>query len=69
MNRWAIIIRGFADFCSKASMSAGVATELLVVRGALHGFDLLVPDAEASKQFSASWKSALRKAFATGKAV
>jgi len=24
--------------------------------------------AEASKQFSASWKSALRKAFATGKA-
>ena len=48
---------------------AGVATELLVVRGAFHGFDLLVPDAEVSKQFSASWKSALRKAFATGKAV
>ncbi|MGA7219928.1 MAG: alpha/beta hydrolase [Candidatus Sulfotelmatobacter sp.] len=44
---------------------AGVATELLVVRGAFHGFDLLVPDAEVSKQFSASWKSALRKAFAT----
>jgi acetyl esterase/lipase len=48
---------------------AGVATELLVVRGAFHGFDLLVPDAEACKQFSASWKSALRKAFATGRAV
>lgn len=48
---------------------AGVATELLVVRGAFHGFDLLVPDAEASRQFSASWKSALRKAFAAGKAV
>jgi acetyl esterase/lipase len=48
---------------------AGVATELLVMRGAFHGFDRLVPDAEASKQFSASWKSALRKAFATGKAV
>jgi len=48
---------------------AGVATELLVVRGAFHGFDLLVPDAGSSKQFSASWKSALRKAFATGKAV
>src|SRR5580704_3825642 len=44
---------------------AGVATELLVVRGAFHGFDILVPDAEVSKQFSASWKSALRKAFAT----
>ncbi len=48
---------------------AGVATELLVVRGAFHGFDLLVPDAEVSKQFRVSWKSALRKAFATGKAV
>jgi acetyl esterase/lipase len=48
---------------------AGVATELLVVPGAFHGFDLLVPDAEASKRFSASWKSALREAFATGKAV
>jgi acetyl esterase/lipase len=47
---------------------AGVATELRVVRGAFHGFDLLVPDAEVSKQFSASWKSALRKAFALAKA-
>jgi acetyl esterase/lipase len=46
---------------------AGVATELLVAPGAFHGFDLLVPDAESSQQFSASWKSALRKAFATGK--
>jgi acetyl esterase/lipase len=48
---------------------AGIATELLVAPGAFHGFDLLVPDAQASKQFSASWKSALRKAFATGKIV
>ncbi len=47
---------------------AGVATEAFVVRGAFHGFDLLAPDAEVSKQFSASWTSALRKAFATGKA-
>jgi acetyl esterase/lipase len=44
---------------------AGVATELLVMRGAFHGFDIFVPDAEVSRQFSASWKSALRKAFAT----
>jgi acetyl esterase/lipase len=50
-------------------VQAGIATELLVVPGAFHGFDLLVPDAEASKQFSASWKTALRKAFATGKPV
>ncbi len=48
---------------------AGVATELLVVLGAFHGFDRLVPDAEVSRQFSASWKSALRKAFAIGKAA
>jgi acetyl esterase/lipase len=48
---------------------AGVGTELLVVRGAFHGFELFVPDAEVSKQFTASWKSALRKAFATGKTV
>jgi acetyl esterase/lipase len=48
---------------------AGVATELLVMPGAFHGFDLLVPDAQASRQFGASWKSALRKAFATRKAV
>jgi acetyl esterase/lipase len=46
---------------------AGVATELVVMPGAFHGFDLLVPDAEASKQFTASWKAALRKAFATAK--
>src|SRR4029077_12713379 len=44
---------------------AGAATELLVVHGAFHGFDRLVPDTDVSKQFSASWKSALRKAFAT----
>src|ERR1700730_3063840 len=31
---------------------AGVATELLVVPGAFHGFDRLVPDAEVSRQFS-----------------
>jgi acetyl esterase/lipase len=47
---------------------AGVATELLVVRGAFQGFDVVVPAAEVSQQFSASWKSAVRKAFATGKA-
>lgn len=44
---------------------AGVPTELSVVPGAYHGFDVLVPDATASRQFTASWQSALRKAFAT----
>ena len=42
---------------------AGVATELVVVPGAYHGFDVLVPDAAASRRFTASWKAALRKAF------
>jgi acetyl esterase/lipase len=50
-------------------IDAGIATELLVEPGAFHGFDLLVPDAAVSKQFSASWKAALRKALATGKFV
>lgn len=50
-------------------VQAGVATDLLVVRGAYHGFDVLVPDADVSRQFSASWKSALRRAFAAGKSA
>ncbi len=50
-------------------VQAGVETELLVMPGAFHGFDVLVPHAEASKQFSASWKSALRKAFSTGRTI
>jgi acetyl esterase/lipase len=49
-------------------LHAGIATELLVMPGAFHGFDILVADAAVSKQFSTSWKSALRWAFA-GKAV
>jgi acetyl esterase/lipase len=48
---------------------AGVATELLVVPGAYHGFDIVAPEVEASKRFTMSWKSALRKAFAAGKAA
>lgn len=47
---------------------AGVGAELMVVPGAYHGFDIVVPDAEASRRFTASWKSALRKAFAARKA-
>lgn len=48
---------------------AGVATELMIVPGAYHGFDLVVPDAAATQRFTASWKAALRKAFANGKGV
>jgi acetyl esterase/lipase len=45
---------------------AGIATELMVVPGAFHGFDTVAPEAEICKQFSASWKAALRTAFGTG---
>ena len=47
---------------------AGVATELIVAPGAFHGFDILAPETAVSRNFSASWKTALRKAFAVGKA-
>jgi hypothetical protein len=47
-------------------INAGVPTELHVIPGAYHGFDLLVPDAAVSKRFTESWIVALRRAFATG---
>jgi len=46
-------------------IDAGVPTELLVVPGAFHGFDVFVPDAAVSKRFTESWVVALRRAFAT----
>jgi acetyl esterase/lipase len=47
-------------------INAGVPTELLVIPGAYHGFDELVPDAAVSKRFAESWMVALRRAFAAG---
>ena len=47
-------------------IDAGVSTELLVVPGAFHGFDVFVPDAAVSKRFTESWMVALRRAYATG---
>jgi acetyl esterase/lipase len=47
-------------------INAGVSTELHVIPGAYHGFDVLVPDAAVSKRFTESWIVALRRAFATG---
>jgi acetyl esterase/lipase len=47
-------------------INAGVPTELLVIPGAYHGFDELVPDAAVSKRFTESWMVALRRAFAAG---
>jgi acetyl esterase/lipase len=47
-------------------INAGVPTELHVIPGAYHGFDVLAPDAAVSKRFTESWIVALRRAFATG---
>jgi acetyl esterase/lipase len=43
---------------------AGVPTELHVVPGAFHAFDILVPAAPLSIQFSQAWNAALKRAFA-----
>jgi acetyl esterase/lipase len=44
-------------------ISAGVSTELNVVPGGFHGFDVIVPEANLSLQFTQAWNSALRRAF------
>jgi acetyl esterase/lipase len=46
-------------------LDAGVPTELLVVPGAFHGFDLVARDADVSKRFNAAKLEALRRAFAS----
>ncbi len=44
-------------------IDAGVRTELLVVAGAYHGFDILAPNAPVSKSFTLSRYNALARAF------
>jgi acetyl esterase/lipase len=46
-------------------IEAGVATELIVVPGAFHGFDMMARDSAASRRFAAAKLDALRRAFAT----
>ena len=45
-------------------INAGVPTELCVVPGGYHGFDIIAPDAARSIAFRAAWHAALAKAFA-----
>jgi acetyl esterase/lipase len=44
---------------------SGVPTELMVVPGAFHGFDLVASNASISRQFDQGWNEALRRAFTT----
>jgi acetyl esterase/lipase len=44
---------------------AGISTELHIVPGAFHAFDLLVPTAPLSVQFIQAWNDALKRAFTT----
>ena len=44
--------------------AAGVPTELHVVPGGYHAFDLLVPTARVSTRFTDYWITALKRAFA-----
>jgi acetyl esterase/lipase len=45
-------------------IAAGVPTELHVVPGAYHGFDLLAPNAKVAARFTDYWTTALRRALA-----
>jgi acetyl esterase/lipase len=45
---------------------AGVRTELFVVPGAYHGFDVVARDARASVEFRNVWQNALRRGLALG---
>jgi acetyl esterase/lipase len=43
-------------------IDSGVPTELCVVPGGYHGFDIIAPEASVSKAFRATWNAALAKA-------
>ena len=45
-------------------MDSAVPTELLVIPGGFHGFDLVAPDAALSQEFTHAWQNALRRALA-----
>jgi acetyl esterase/lipase len=48
---------------AKRLIEQGVPTELHVIPGAYHGYDLLAPEAPVSKRFAESWKVALNRAY------
>lgn len=44
-------------------LAAGVSTELNLVPGAFHAFDLVAPEASLTRQFNQAWNEAIRRAF------
>jgi acetyl esterase/lipase len=46
-------------------IDAGVPTELHVLPGAYHGFDMIAPKTAVTNRFTEYWTTALRRAFAT----
>jgi len=48
------------EYAKRLALS-GVSTELFVVPGAYHGFDLVAPEAKLTVQFQDVWQSALRR--------
>jgi acetyl esterase/lipase len=40
---------------------AGVPTELFIVPGAYHGFDIVAPEARLTVEFNRTWQSALKR--------
>jgi acetyl esterase/lipase len=51
------------EYAKRLALS-GVRTELLVVPGAYHGFDVVARDARLSVQFREAWQSAIRRGLA-----
>jgi acetyl esterase/lipase len=50
-------------------LEAGVPTEIQLVPGGYHGFDIFVPQAPLTMAFTQAWNAALRRAFAIGGAT
>jgi acetyl esterase/lipase len=54
------------DFARRL-LEAGVATELAVVPGGFHGFDMIGAGTNLGRQFNQTWNEALRRAFSSSK--
>lgn len=52
---------------SRRLLEAGIATELVVVPGGYHGFDIFCKDAPLTVLFESAWTGALRRAFEKGR--